>query len=110
MPKRVYIIHGWGGNPGEGWLVWLKNNLEGSGFKVFTPNMPDTDNPRISTWTSHLDKIVGTADKNTYFIGHSIGCQTIMRYLEQLPSDQKAGGAIFVAGWVNLTNHTLYEN
>jgi len=29
--KRVFIIHGWGGNPEEGWLPWLKKELEAKG-------------------------------------------------------------------------------
>ena len=35
--KRVFIIHGWGGYPEEGWLPWLKKELEKNGFKVFVP-------------------------------------------------------------------------
>lgn len=37
-------------------------------------------------------------------VGHSIGCQTILRYLEGLPRDEKVGGAVFVAGWFTLKN------
>jgi hypothetical protein len=43
--------------------------------------------------------VVGTADEETYFVGHSMGCQTIARFLESLPNDVKVGGAIFVAGF-----------
>lgn len=41
-------------------------------------------------------------DQNTYFVGHSIGCQTILRYLETI--SMPVGGALFVAGWFNLEN------
>ena len=41
----------------------------------------------------------------TYFVGHSMGCQTIARYLEGLPANLKVGGAVFVAGFFKrLTN------
>jgi len=102
--KRVFIIHGWGGNPGEAWLPWLAEKLREKGFFVEVPEMPDTDNPKIEAWISHLEEIVGRCDENTFFVGHSIGCQAIMRYLEKLPDDEKAGGAIFVAGWFTLSN------
>jgi predicted alpha/beta hydrolase family esterase len=47
----------------------------------------------------------GEVNEETYFIGHSMGCQTIARYLEGLPEGQKVGGAIFVAGFfTRLTN------
>lgn len=104
--KRVFIIHGWGGNSNERWLVWLKKELKSKDYEVIVPDMPDTDNPKIDTWVNHLKKVVGSSDKDTYFVGHSIGCQTIMRYLEKLPENEKAGGAIFVAGWFNLTDET----
>jgi len=104
MTKRVFVVHGWGGFPEEGWFPWLKKELEAKGFEVFVPQMPDTENPKIQKWVPKLAEIVGTADENTYFVGHSIGCQTILRYLESLPPDNKVGGAIFVAGWFTLMN------
>jgi hypothetical protein len=100
--KRVFIIHGWGGKGGEGWQNWLKKELEKKGFEVFAPDMPDTENPKIETWVPFLSKLVGKCDEETFFVGHSIGCQTILRYLESLPESEKAGGAVFVAGWLNL--------
>lgn len=107
--KRVFIIHGWGGYPKEGWFPWLKKELEKRWFKVFVPKMPDTGKPKISRWVGKLAKIAEGADKNTYFIGHSIGAQAIMRYLEKLPRGKKIGGTIFVAGWTSLTNQTSEE-
>lgn len=103
---KIYIIHGWGGNPESDWYSWLKKELEKKGFEVFLPSMPDTMKPKIDTWVNFLRKQVGKANKDIYFIGHSIGCQTIMRYLEKLPDKDKIGGTIFVAGWFNLTEET----
>lgn len=100
--KSVYIIHGWGGRSDKGWLLWLNKKLSSEGFKVFSPIMPDPENPKIDIWVNYLKKIVERPDKDTYFIGHSIGCQTIVRYLESLPEETKIGGVFFVAGWFNL--------
>ena len=108
--KRVFIVHGWGGNSNEGWLVWLKNQLLGEGFEVVVPDMPDTDNPKIGALVNHLGSLVGMCDKDTYFVGHSIGCQAVMRYLEKLSDNEKVGGVVFVAGWLNLTDETWDEN
>ena len=100
--KRVFLVHGWGGSPEEAWFPWLKKELEKNGFSVNALEMPNTENPKMDEWIPFLKKQVGKCDENTYFIGHSIGCQTIMRYLEKLPENAKAGGAIFVAGWFGL--------
>jgi uncharacterized protein len=104
MNKRVIIVHGWGGYPEEGWFPWLKTALEKQGFEAHVPQMPDADTPDIVKWVKHLADVVGTPDAQTFLVGHSIGCQTILRYLETLPSDQKVGGAVLVAGFFTLTN------
>ncbi|MFH1978265.1 MAG: alpha/beta fold hydrolase [Candidatus Aenigmatarchaeota archaeon] len=99
---RVFIIHGWGGHPEKEWFFWLKQKLEPKGIEVHVLKMPNTDEPTIEEWVSFLREQVGEPDKNTYFVGHSIGCQTIIRYLEALPEDAKVGGAVFVSGWFTL--------
>lgn len=100
--KRIFIIHRWGGGPQDDWRPWLKEELEKLGHQVFTPYMPDIGTPVIKKWVNHLAHVVGAPDSNTYFIGHSIGCQTILRYLEMV--NHSVGGAIFVSGWFNLEN------
>lgn len=104
MKKKVFIVHGWDGYPDEGWFPWLKKELEQKGFQAQVPAMPEPAEPKIEDWVSYLAKIVGDVDKNTFFVGHSIGCQTILRYLESLPADKKVGGVVFVAGWFTLMN------
>ena len=103
MQKRVFIIHGWEGRPGEHWMPWLRKKLEASSYEVIEPTMPDTNEPIIEKWVSHLASVVGDLDENTYFVGHSVGCQTILRYLETHVG-KKAGGCVFVAGWFKLGN------
>lgn len=105
--KRVFIIHGWEGTPYNHYHKWLKAELEKLGFTVFLPAMPDTDTPAIEGWVNHLREIVGTPDKDTYFVGHSIGCQAILRYLETISTP--IGKAVFVAGWFDLKNMETEE-
>ena len=103
MTKRVFIVHGWDGYPEEAWFPWVKKKLEEEGFFVVVPQMPNAGAPEMDSWISFLHGIVGRSDEHTYFIGHSIGCQTVLRYLASLPEGIKAGGAVLVAGWVSLT-------
>ena len=105
MAKKVYIIHGWDGHPNEGWFPWLKSELEKKGFQVTIPQLPQPEEPRISRWIPTLIKAVENPDEQTYFVGHSMGCQVIARYLETLPEGIQVGGAVFVAGFFkSLTN------
>jgi len=102
MLKRVFIIHGWAGSPEECWFFWLKEELEKQGIQTEVPLMPGADAPKIDKWVPFLEKLVGIPDKETYFIGHSIGVQTILRYLERI--NTPVGGVLAVAGFYTLTN------
>ncbi len=102
--KIVYIIHGWYDNPKNAWFPWLKSELKKRGFEVVVPEMPNPKAPKIKTWVSKLNTAVKDPNADTYFVGHSIGAQAIMRYLEKLPKGKKVAGVAFVAGWFKLTN------
>jgi len=104
--KKAYLIHGWGGDSKNHWFPWLSKELTKKGFHVKSFDMPDTENPKIEKWVKHMEKNISSdeLDENTYFVGHSIGCQTIMRYLEKLPKQKQIGGCVFVAPWLNLNN------
>ena len=108
--KKVYVVHGWGGSPSsECWFGWLKRELTKRNIKVDFLEMPNTNNPKIGEWVSYLNNTLKELDEQTYFIGHSIGCQAIIRYLEQLPENIKVAGCIFVAGFFNLPNLKTQE-
>lgn len=104
MKKRVFLIHGWGGWPKEGWFPWFKKELERNGFVVTIPEMPNSNTPKMDEWLPHLVSVVGIPDEQTYFIGHSLGNIMILRYLEQLNPSQKIGGVVFVAGFTTDLN------
>ncbi len=106
---RVFIVHRWDGSPEADWYPWLQRELEKKGCTVIIPAFPNPSAPTIAEWLPFLSTQVGTPDKDTYFIGHSIGCQTIIRYLATLPPLTKIGGAIFVAGWFHLSPLTMSE-
>ncbi|MBI1975042.1 MAG: serine hydrolase family protein [Parcubacteria group bacterium] len=108
--KRVFLVHGWGGRSDDVWFPWLKRELEKRGFVVMALAMPDTETPRIEEWVSCLSGVVGEPDSETYLVGHSIGCQTIVRYLEGLPEGKSVGGILLVAGFAEkLTGLTAEE-
>ncbi len=97
--STVIIVHGWAGNSESGWLPWLSEELRNRNVEVITPDMPDTNTPRIESWVPFLAGLVKEANENLYFVGHSMGCLTIMRYLQNLPENDKVGGVVFVAGF-----------
>ena len=60
--KRVFIVHGWDFNPIMNWYLWLANELKKKGFEVHVLTMPNTSEPKIDEWVSHLKKVVGKLD------------------------------------------------
>lgn len=97
--KKTIIIHCWEGYSDYCWYPDTKKQLEQKGFEVLVPEMPETELPTLQSWLHYLQKIVKQPDENTFLIGHSVGCITILRYLESLPLDVKIGGAVLVAGF-----------
>lgn len=106
--NKIYIIHCWDGTKEDGWYPWLDKELSNENNKVYRLNMPNTSNPKIGEWVSFLDKQIETLDDKTYFIGHSIGCQTILRYL-QTKDICKVGGILFVAPWLDLLDYAIED-
>lgn len=99
--KRVIIVHCWDGYPEYCWYPYVKRELESKGFDVKVPAFPETESPKLAKWLPVLKEAIGEPDENTYLIGHSIGCATILRYLEMLPEGEKIGGAVLVAGYTD---------
>jgi predicted alpha/beta hydrolase family esterase len=110
MAKRVFLIHGWHGNPDENWFPWLKTELEKRGIEVISPQMPSKDWPIKEEWVAKIKEVVGKPDDETYFVGHSLGCISILRYLEGLDYDVDIGGVVFVAGFSKSIGKAELEN
>lgn len=97
--NRAIIVHGWEGYPKEGWFPYVKHELQARGWNVNVPAMPNSEHPKMNEWVPHLAQAISTPDRQTYLVGHSLGCITILRYLESLPEGAQIGGAVLVAGF-----------
>lgn len=69
--------------------------------------MPHTEDPKMEQWVPYLADMVGVPDKSTYFVAHSMGCQAVLRYLEQLRPGDVIGGAVFVAGFLTIRKEMM---
>ncbi len=107
--KRVFLIHGWDGSPEEPMHKWIKKSLESKGFEVFAPKMPNADKPEIKSWVAKIREIVREINEEDIFIGHSVGCQAVLRYIEKLDKDEKVKKVILIAPWMYLDKKTIEE-
>ncbi len=99
MSRRAFIIHGYLSHPDEAWLPWLKAELVKQGYVVSLPAMPHPERPIVSDWVAFITQLVGEPDHETVMIGHSIGCQAVLHYLETLGAAGKSvAKTVLVAG------------
>src|SRR3989344_7483198 len=98
---KAIIVHCWGGSPEYCWYPSAKKELKRHGFEVTVPAFSDTDAPNLGKWLPVLRAVVGTPSEDLYLIGHSLGCITILRYLESLAPGQQVGGVVLVAGFTD---------
>jgi len=104
--KKAYLIHGWGSSSKEPWFIWLERELRKKVFEVHAFDMPNTAHPKIEEWIDYLHNYIDldSLNEHTFFVGHSIGAQTILRFLEKLHKHKRIGGCIFVSPWLDLVN------
>lgn len=111
--KRVIFVPGHAvSSPTEksDWPKWLAKELENCGFEFIVLAMPNPTYPEIKIWLNYLVEQNFKIDQDTYFVGHSLGCITIARYLEKLPEKSVAGGCVFVAGFCSFPKIPILED
>jgi hypothetical protein len=106
---KAYIVHGWDGNPDEPVLKWLRLELEKLDWEVVAPAMPNPETPTIESWLQKLKEIIGSPSEDTILVGHSVGCQAVLRYTETLPEETRIRGLVLLAPWMELDQQTIKE-
>ena len=96
--KKVFMIHGYGGQPNGGWRPWLMGELAKKDIYACALPMPKPDTPNKEEWIETIKNAVGEPSEEIFLVGHSLGVPAILRYLETLPSGSKIGGVVLVSG------------
>lgn len=98
--NKAIILHGTSNNSGGNWIPWLKKQLKNKGWTVWTPDLPNADEPNMKTYLDYLSlhqpfKI----DSDTVLIGHSSGAVAVLGLLQSLPTNTKVAKAILVSSF-----------
>lgn len=99
--KQVYIIHGYKASPDNHWFPWLKEKLVRNNVTSEILSMPTPSQPKVNEWVNALVTNIPYCDENTFFVAHSLGTITLLKYLEKINKIQKVGGIILVSGFAN---------
>jgi hypothetical protein len=101
--KNALILHGAGNNSQGNWFPWLKSKLEKRGYKVWSPDLPNSDEPNQELWLKTIfSNNKWQFNEESVVIGHSAGATLILRILEKLPQGAQIKKAVLVAGVVQL--------
>ncbi len=96
--KKVFIVHGFGGEPNGGWRPYLMGKLAKENIWAVALAMPTPENPKKDEWVAELSRQIGTPNEEIFLVGHSLGVCTVLHYLQSLPIGNKIGGAVLVSG------------
>ncbi|MBI2984393.1 MAG: serine hydrolase family protein [Candidatus Kerfeldbacteria bacterium] len=99
---KVFIIHGADGHPHENWFPWLKTELERRGHRVVIPAFPTPQHQTMNHWLAVFERCPESPDRDTVFVGHSLGVPFILRVLETV--NQPVRTSFLVAGFARATN------
>jgi predicted alpha/beta hydrolase family esterase len=104
---NVFIIHGAYGNPNENWFPWLKKELESRCHHVIVPVFPTPENQDLEEWMKVFEPYMDKINKDTIFIGHSLGVAFILSILEKLTTKVKA--CFFVSGFIGMLDNEKFD-
>ncbi|HWN66585.1 MAG TPA: alpha/beta hydrolase, partial [Haliangium sp.] len=109
MPKtdvtRLCIVPRWGGGAHSDFYPWLLEQpaVRARFGEILRPEIAEPGQPTIAAWVESLQRAtagLGPGDLGrTYFLGHSVGCQAVLRFLERASEDTRVAGVLCVAAW-----------
>jgi predicted alpha/beta hydrolase family esterase len=98
---KVLLIHCWGGNGRSCWSGWLHDELKKQGIEVYSPDLPNTNYPKLNEWLAALRQLVPKfkPEDSWVVVTHSLGGPTILRLLGSFGPDEKITTTIMVAAF-----------
>ncbi|WP_254433854.1 alpha/beta hydrolase [Acinetobacter sp. Marseille-Q1618] len=97
--RQVYVLHGYSASVDDHWFQYLKQQLEEDDrTHVTLIAFPDSKYPDMEKWQRTLDQSISKIDQNSYFIAHSLGVITLLKFLERHETTE-IGGVILVSGF-----------
>ena len=100
MPRTLTVVPRWAGHATSDFYPWLHQERPVGFDTLQALEMPEPQQPRPGAWVAALTAAMGTAPgPGSVLMGHSVGCQAVLRYLEALPPGARVEGVVLVAAW-----------
>lgn len=102
MKPRVVLAPRWGGTPSHDFYPWLRTELGALGVELSALHLPNPSTPTIEAWVPAVRAAIEDAleadGAPPIVVGHSVGCQTVMRALAGFDREV-ASACLLVAAW-----------
>jgi len=95
---QAILVHGLIGQPDNHWFPWLMGELEKRGVRTQSLKLPKPVTPHCAEWVATLAQAVEKPSE-TILIGHSLGCATILHYLQDFSGAEIFPHVVLVAGF-----------
>jgi predicted alpha/beta hydrolase family esterase len=103
---RLLLVPCWAGTPSSDFYPWLRAQLAAVHPRLFASvealDMPEPQTPVVQAWVDAIVQRIGTdaaLAHRTLLLGHSVGCQAVLRAVAALPQSLAVHGVLGVAGW-----------
>lgn len=104
---RFFLIHGANGSAQGGWFPWLADRLRAQGHEVIVPQFPTIRDQTLHDWMQVFSPYLDRIDRNSVFVGHSLGCSFILHALEKSRFQVRA--CFLVAGFVGALDDPHFD-
>ena len=95
------LVPRWDGDADADWYPWIAERLSGRAAVEVAALAPTADRPAPAATVASLAATVGPPERlgGTVLVGHSVGCQAVVRYLLTLGRGVPRPPVLLVAGW-----------
>ncbi|MBE2894213.1 RBBP9/YdeN family alpha/beta hydrolase [Spirabiliibacterium falconis] len=95
---KLYIVHGYTANKNAHWFPWLVSQCEKHNIRAYSLEMPNSHAPHFEQWLRTLEQEI-ILDHDTILVGHSLGCISLLQYLQANKNVTSVVGVVFVSGF-----------
>ncbi len=97
---KIYLVHGYTASKSSNWFPSFKKDLQNENVEVIVFDMPNSSAPDFNEWIEHLEKSIISYDDNSIFVGHSLGCTTLLSYLDKNRIAKSIKGIYLISGFI----------
>lgn len=95
--KTIVVAHALEQSPEGLWYPWIKEIAATKGLTATIPQLPNPQHPELKSWEETIGTAANISPKNTILIGHSLGCTTLLHFLNNYNKKEKFPLLLLVA-------------